>query len=95
MLQHQVKVVGLNGQISLGKALAGKMVSIDQVDKNTWVIRTGEFIPDSQKWLKEDDNMNKLDKALEVAAKTPTRSDNAAEIINKIERLAGKKHGKN
>lgn len=95
MLQHQVKIVGANGQISLGKGLAGKMVSIDQVDKNTWVIRTGEFIPDSQKWLKEGDNMNKLDKALDVAAKTPARSDNAGEIINKIERLAGKKHGKN
>lgn len=95
MLQHHVKIVGANGQISLGKALAGKVVSIDQVDESTWVIRTGEFIPDSQKWLKEGNNMKKLDKALEVAAKTPARTDNAAEIINKIERLAEKKHGKN
>lgn len=95
MLQHSVKVVGANGQISLGKALAGKIVSIDQIDKGTWVIKSGEFIPDSQKWLKEGDNMNKLDRALEAAAKTPARTNNTAEIINKIERLAGKKHDKN
>ena len=49
MLQHQVKVVGVNGQISLGKALAGKIVSIEQSDKSTWVIKSGEFIPDSPK----------------------------------------------
>ena len=29
---HQVKVIGNNGQLSLGKAFAGQMVMIDQVD---------------------------------------------------------------
>jgi hypothetical protein len=91
MLQHHVKVVGINGQVSLGKALAGKIVKIDQIDKCTWVIKSGEFIPDSQKWLSEGDNMAKLDSALEWAEKTPTRVDNAEEIIKKMETVAAKK----
>ena len=84
MLQHQVKVVGMNGQVSLGKELAGKMISIEQVDSGTWVIKSGEFIPDSEKWLHEGDNMARLDKALAWAEKNPPQ-DNFEEIVKKIE----------
>lgn len=59
-----MKVVGVNGQISLGKALAGKIVSIEQIDKSTWVIKSGEFIPDSQKQPHAHENKS--------AKKTPT-----------------------
>jgi len=44
-------VVGSNGQISLGKEFAGKMVLIDQVDDGTWIIKSGEFVPDSKSAL--------------------------------------------
>ena len=43
MTQHQqVKVIGGNGQLSLGKEFAGQMVLIDQLDNGTWLIKTGE-----------------------------------------------------
>ena len=80
-------VVGSNGQVSLGKTLAGKIVSIDQIDKGTWIIKSGEFVPDSQKWLYESDNMQRLDNALALAEKSPARVNNSEEIINKIEQL--------
>jgi len=92
MLQHQVKMVGSNGQVSLGKAFAGKIISIDQIDRGTWVIKSGEFVPDSQNWLHRDDNIERLDKALELAEKTPTRTNNFEEVIHKIEQLAEKKN---
>ncbi|HEV2614353.1 MAG TPA: hypothetical protein VGV92_06560 [Gammaproteobacteria bacterium] len=95
MLHHQVKVVGVNGQISLGKALAGKIVKIEQIDKSTWVIKSGEFIPDSQKWLSENDNMGKIDAAVKWAEKNPTRTDNSEEILSKMETLAKSKDVKN
>jgi hypothetical protein len=50
-IHQQVKVIGANGQISLGKEFAGKMVVIDQISDGTWIIKSGEFIPDSEKWL--------------------------------------------
>ena len=54
MLQNQqVKIVGMNGQLSLGKAFAGQMVVIEQVDEGTWIIKTGTFVPDSEKFLHE------------------------------------------
>ncbi len=71
MNEHiQVKTIGSNGQISLGKEFAGKMVLIDQVDQGTWIIKTGGFIPDSEKWLYQGDNLSKLEQALAWAERT-------------------------
>lgn len=67
MSQPTVKIVGANGQVSLGKEFAGKMILIDQVDAGTWIIKSGEFIPDSEKWLHRVQDATKLDKALEWA----------------------------
>ena len=65
----QVKIVGTNGRISLGKEFAGKMVLIDQVSAGTWVIKSGAFVPDSEKWLHQNDQLTKLDRALDWAEK--------------------------
>jgi len=87
MTQHQqVKVIGGNGQLSLGKEFAGQMVLIDQLDNGTWLIKTGEFIANSEKWLYRGDSLARLDKALSWAAKNkPT--DNFDEIAKKVENV--------
>ena len=87
MTQHQqVKVIGGNGQLSLGKEFAGQMVLIDQLDNGTWLIKTGEFIANSEKWLYQGDSLVRLDKALSCAAKNkPT--DNFDEIAKKVENV--------
>ena len=88
--QHaQVKIVGTNGQVSLGKEFAGKMVLIDQVSPDTWIIKSGEFIPDSEKWLHQGQNIEKLEKALEWAKKHKPK-DNFEDLAKDIE-----KNGKN
>ncbi|WP_316354180.1 hypothetical protein [Candidatus Trichorickettsia mobilis] len=85
MSQHQqVKVIGNNGQLSLGKEFAGQMVLIDQLDNGTWLIKKGEFIADSEKWLYQANNLAKLDKALSWAENNKP-SNNLEEIARKIE----------
>lgn len=81
---HQVKVIGANGQISLGKEFAGKMVMVDQLSEGTWIIKAGEFIPESEKWLYEGKNLLKLEKALEWAEKNKPK-DNFDELAQGIE----------
>lgn len=61
---QQVKIVGANGQVSLGKEFAGKMILVSQIDQGTWAIKTGAFIPHSDRWLYQDDNLAKPEKAL-------------------------------
>ena len=84
MMNQQVKMIGTNGQLSLGKEFAGKMVLVDQIDEGTWIIKSGEFVPDSEKWLHKNDNRNKIDEAVDWALKNKP-SDNFDEAIQRIE----------
>lgn len=81
--QAQVKTIGPNGQVSLGKGFAGKMVLINQLNNGTWIIKIGEFVPDSEKWLHQNDGMAKLEKALEWAEKNKP-SDNFDQFVRGI-----------
>jgi len=81
---QQVKTIGSNGQVSLGKEFAGKMVLVEQIEEGTWIIKCGEFIPDSEKWLYQADNITKIEKAIAWAEKNKP-SENFDEIIQDIE----------
>lgn len=85
MQNQQVKVIGVNGQLSLGKEFAGKTVLVDHVNNDTWVIKIGKFVPDSEKWLHRDDNLSKLDRAIEWAEENEPK-DNFDQLIKKIKR---------
>lgn len=84
MSSQQVKVIGANGQVSLGKEFAGKMVMVDQLDDGTWIIKCGEFIPDSEKWLYRGNNLARIEKAIDWAAQNKT-SENFDELLKGIE----------
>jgi hypothetical protein len=79
---QQVKVIGSNGQLSLGKEFASQMVLGD----GTWIIKAGAFIPDSEMWLHRGEAALKLDKALAWAEANEPK-DNFAEIIEKIDHV--------
>lgn len=79
-----VKIIGANGQVSLGKEFAGKMVLIDQINEGIWLIKAGEFIPDAEKWLYQDNNASKVDKALTWAEKN-SPNDNFDKLTKDIE----------
>jgi len=81
---QQVKTIGANGQLSLGKEFAGKMVLVDQIEEGTWIIKCGEFVPDSEKWLYQGNNMVRIEGALEWAAKNKP-SSNFDTVIQEIE----------
>jgi hypothetical protein len=46
-----IKVVGTNGQISIGKQFAGRQVLIEEQEPGVWLIRTASVIPDNERWL--------------------------------------------
>ncbi|NCP82880.1 MAG: hypothetical protein CO065_07345 [Comamonadaceae bacterium CG_4_9_14_0_8_um_filter_57_21] len=48
-----VKVIGANGQISLGKQFAGRQVLVEEQETGVWLIRTATVIPDNERWLHE------------------------------------------
>lgn len=49
--QSSVKVIGANGQISLGKQYAGRQVLVEEQEPGVWLVRTATVIPDNERWL--------------------------------------------
>lgn len=71
-----VKSVGTNGQITLGKEFAGRLIMIDQTEPGVWTMRLGQFIPDNEKWLHAPEVKASLDRALEWDANnSPGKTD--------------------
>jgi len=68
-----VKRIGSSGQIALGKEYAGRMVAVEQPAPGTWVIKLGEFVPDSERWLFDARVADELDEAIRWAESTPPR----------------------
>ncbi|CAB3395488.1 hypothetical protein [Kyrpidia spormannii] len=66
-----IKTVGNNGQISLGKEYAGRTVLVDEVEPGVWIIKVGQFIPDSERWLIDPKVQKDLDDAIEWAKNHP------------------------
>ena len=62
-----VKTIGRSGQVSLGKEFSGRQVLIDQVEAGVWVVKLGEFVPDSERWLTGDEVSKDLDEAISWA----------------------------
>lgn len=48
-----IKLVGSNGQISLGKQYAGRHVLVEESEPGVWLVRTATVIPDNERWLHE------------------------------------------
>jgi hypothetical protein len=80
-----VKVVGSNGQISLGKKFAGRQVLVEEREPGVWLVRTATVTPDNERWLDDPKAASDLAKALEWAQSHPTRSDNADELIERFD----------
>ena len=76
-----VKVVGSNGQISLGKKYAGRQVIIEEREPGVWLLRTATVIPDNEAWLDET-AMRKLQAAL-ARAQANSPDDSTTDAILK------------
>ncbi len=71
--QPSVKVIGANGQISLGKQYAGRQVLVEEQEPGVWLVRTATVIPDNERWLHQPKTATDLQNALSwTQANSPT-----------------------
>lgn len=80
--QPTVKVVGVNGTISLGKQYAGRQVLLEEQEPGVWLVRTATVIPDNERWLHHPQTAESLSEALAWAQSHPA-SDNDGEALLK------------
>lgn len=79
-----VKTVGQSGQITLGKAYAGRHALVDEVEPGVWVIKLGEFIPDSERWLHTPSAQTDLDEAIAWAESHPASETSLDELERQL-----------
>ncbi len=79
-----VKVIGANGQISLGKQFAGRQVLVEESEPGVWMVRTATVVPDNERWVHGAVASADLSAALEWALLHPATGDNADEIMKRL-----------
>jgi hypothetical protein len=75
-----LKIIGANGQISLGKQFAGRQVLVEEQEAGVWLIRTATVIPDNERWLHDTQTSADLARALEWATQHPA-SDSQTDTL--------------
>ncbi len=73
-----VKVIGSNGQISLGKQFAGRQVLVEEQEPGVWLIRTATVVPDNERWLHTPQANADLQRAL-IWSQTHSPEDSGTE----------------
>ena len=76
----KVKVIGANGQISLGKQFAGRQVLVEEQEAGVWLIRTATVIPDNERWLHEAQAASDLARAVMWSTQNPA-SDSQTDTL--------------
>lgn len=69
-----LKTIGSSGQIALGKEYAGRHVLVEEIEQGVWVVKLGDFVPDSERWLHQPAVSRSLDRAIAWAEKHPPRT---------------------
>ena len=79
-----VKVVGANGQISLGKQFAGRQVLVEEHEPGVWMVRTATVIPDNERWLHEPRAAADLRSALTWATANSATENNTEALLKRL-----------
>jgi hypothetical protein len=79
-----VKVVGANGQISLGKQFAGRQVLVEEREPGVWMVRTATVIPDNERWLHEPQAAADLRSALAWAVANPATDSDTDALMKRL-----------
>ena len=79
-----VKVIGSNGQISLGKQFAGRQVLVEEQEPGVWLVRTATVIPDNERWLHEGQAASDLQRATAWSASHAAQDDDTTAQLDRL-----------
>ena len=82
--QPSVKVIGANGQISLGKQYAGRQVLVEEQEPGVWLVRTATVIPDNERWLHQPKAAYDLQNALSWVQANPPTDTHVDAMLEKL-----------
>jgi hypothetical protein len=72
----ELKTISSSGQISLGKAHAGKHIQLEQLEDGRWMITPVQVIPEHLKWAHTPEVTAQLEHYLAWKVTTPLKETN-------------------
>ena len=82
--KSSVKVIGANGQISLGKQFAGRQVLVEEQEPGVWLVRTAQVVPDNERWLHQPKAREDLNRALGWSQGHPAQASDPEEVLKRL-----------
>lgn len=79
-----LKLIGSNGQISLGKQYAGRHVLVEESEPGVWIIRTATVIPDNERWLHEPQAAADLQRAMAWSVSHPPADADVEKLLTQL-----------
>lgn len=79
-------MVSPNGQISIGKAWAGRQIRVEEVNENEIRISAGVFVPDSQKMFYSDEAKQSLMEFNQFEAAIPAQATNTKVFFSELKK---------
>jgi hypothetical protein len=80
-----VKVIGSNGQISLGKEFAGRQVLVEEQEPGVWLVRTALVVPENELWLHQPEAREDLRRALNWSQSHPPGESDPDAVLKGLE----------
>jgi hypothetical protein len=85
-LTTEIKTVGRSGQVSLGKAYAGKTLRLQRQDDGSILLTPVAVIPESQLWTLQEPHRSAIERGLAWAAANPPAETDLDELLEKRQR---------
>ncbi len=83
--KSSVKVVGANGQISLGKEFAGRQVLVEEQEPGVWLVRTALVVPENELWLHQAKARDDLNRAVDWSQHHPAEASDPDAALKRLE----------
>jgi hypothetical protein len=79
-----VQILGAAGEVAFGKEYAGRAVAVEEVEPGVWIVKVGQLIPDSERWLLDPKVQADLKEAIAWAEKNPSQPTNLRQFEEKL-----------
>lgn len=80
-----IKTISSNGQLELGEKYSDRQVLIDEIEPGVWILKLGQFVPDSERWLHHPKTKAEIDDAIAWAERHPPQATDLDELERRVQ----------
>jgi CRISPR/Cas system CMR subunit Cmr4 (Cas7 group RAMP superfamily) len=82
--KSEIKTISSSGQISLGKAFAGKRVMLERLEDGRWVVTPVQVIPEHLLWAHTPEVTARLERHLDWVKGNPNTESDLDELEQRL-----------